>query len=63
MLTIQVIFKDKTIKEKDITRYGVENNILFIEKTIYHSRGKHTEYINKFYPLYNILWYEIYDEK
>ena len=48
MLTIQVIFKDKIIKEKDITRYGVENNVLFIEKTIFHSRGKHTEYINKY---------------
>ena len=62
MLVVKITLKDKEIKEDNITRYGVDNNVLFIEKTIFHAQGKKTLYINKYYPLYNILYYEVYDE-
>ena len=63
MIVVVITYKDKQIKEDNVTRYGVENNVLFIEKTLFHARGKKSKWINKYYPIYNIISYEVYNEE
>ena len=63
MLVVVITLKDKEIKEDNITRYGIENNVLFLEKTLFHARGKKSKWINKYYPLYNIICYEVYNDE
>lgn len=63
MLVVVITLKDKEIKEDNVTRYGVENNVLFIEKTLFHERGKRSKWINKYYPIYNIVSYEVYNDE
>lgn len=64
MLTIKVIFKDnKCIKIQNITKYSIQDNVLLIEQTLFHSQGKRTDYCNKYISLFNILYFDIYDEK
>lgn len=63
MLVVVITLKDNVIKEENISRYGIENNVLFIEKTLFHTRGKKSRWINKYYPLYNIISYEVYNEE
>lgn len=62
MLVVKITLKDKEIKEDNVTRYGVDNNVLFVEKTLFHAQGKKSKWINKYYPIYNILYYEVYNE-
>ena len=61
MLVVVITLKDKEIREDNVTRYGVENNVLFLEKTLFRARGKKSKWVNKYYPLYNIISYEVYN--
>lgn len=63
MLVVVITFKDNIIKEDNVTRYGIDNNVLFVEKTLFHARGKKSKWINTYYPLYNIIKYEVYNEE
>ena len=62
MIVIIITLKTGIIREENVIRYYIDNNVLVIEKNVYE-RGKSTKFINKCYPLYNVISYEIFNEK
>lgn len=63
MIVINIVLESKSFREDNIVRYGIDNNVLFIEKNIFDPVKHKQKLITKYYPLYNILYYEVFREK
>lgn len=63
MIVINIVLESKSFREDNIVRYGIDNNVLFIEKNIFDPLKHKQKLITKYYPLYNILYYEVFREK
>lgn len=63
MIVINIVLEEATYREDNIVRYGIDNNVLFIEKNIFDPVKHKQKLITKYYPLYNVLYYEVYNEK
>ena len=63
MIVINIVLETNSFKEDNIVRYGIDNNVLFIEKNIFDPVKHKQKLITKYYPLYNILYYEVFREK
>ena len=63
MIVINIVLESNSFREDNIVRYGIDNNVLFIEKNIFDPVKHKQKLITKYYPLYNILYYEVFKEK
>lgn len=63
MIVINIVLESGTYREDNIVRYGIDNNMLFIEKNIFDPEKHKTKLVTKYYPLYNIVYYEVFREK
>ena len=63
MIVINIVLESGAFREDNVVRYGIDNNVLFIEKNIFDSVKHKQKLITKYYPLYNILYYEVFREK
>lgn len=63
MIVINIVLESGAFREDNIVRYGIDNNVLFIEKNIFDPVKHKQKLITKYYPLYNILYYEVFREK
>jgi len=63
VIVMNIVLESGAFREDNIVRYGIDNNVLFIEKNIFDSVKHKTKLITKYYPLYNILYYEVFREK
>ena len=60
---MNIVLELGSFREDNIVRYGIDNNVLFIEKNIFDPVKHKQKLITKYYPLYNILYYEVFREK
>lgn len=63
MIVMNIVLESGAFREDNIVRYGIDNNVLFIEKNIFDPVKHKQKLITKYYPLYNILYYEVFREK
>ena len=63
MIVMNIVLESGSFREDNIVRYGIDNNVLFIEKNIFEPVKHKQKLITKYYPLYNILYYEVFREK
>lgn len=63
MIVMNIVLESGSFREDNIVRYGIDNNVLFIEKNIFDPVKHKQKLITKYYPLYNILYYEVFREK
>ena len=63
MIVINIVLESKSFREDNIVRYGIDNNVLVLEKNIFDPVKHKQKLITKYYPLYNILYYEVFREK
>ena len=63
MIVMNIVLESASFKEDNIVRYGIDNNVLFIEKNIFDPVKHKQKLITKYYPLYNVLYYEVFREK
>ena len=60
---MNIVLESGSFREDNIVRYGIDNNVLFFEKNIFDPVKHKQKLITKYYPLYNILYYEVFREK
>lgn len=63
MIVMNIVLESGAFREDNIVRYGIDNNVLFIEKNIFDPVKHKQNLITKYYPLYNILYYEVFRER
>lgn len=63
MIVINIVLESASFREDNIVRYGIDNNMLVLEKNIFDPVKHKQKLITKYYPLYNILYYEVFREK
>ena len=51
MIVINIVLESKSFREDNIVRYGIDNNMLFIEKNIFDPVKHKLKLITKYYPL------------